>query len=64
MFFKWAKPGFFLCIFVLFTMQRQIYCKFAYVLKALMVCLGHEPRAGRWKAQTSPLSSRYENVAI
>ena len=40
---KWANPGLFLFIFVLFLLQFQHKLK-----KACMVCLGFQPRAAGW----------------
>ena len=40
---KWANPGLFLFIFVLFSLQFQYKLK-----KAKMVCLGIEPGATGW----------------
>ena len=49
-FFKWANPGLFLFIFDLFL-------QFQYKLnKVQMVCLGFEPGAAGWQAQTKPRS--------
>ena len=48
---KWAYPGLFLFIFVLFLLQFQYKLK-----KAQMVCLGFEPGATGWQAQTKPQS--------
>ena len=50
-FLKWANPGLFLFIFVLFSLQYQYKLK-----KAQMVCLGFEPGAAGWKAQMKPWS--------
>ena len=51
-FFKWANPGLFFVYFCLFHMTQFKYK----LIIALMVCLGLEPRAIRWKAQTNTLS--------
>ena len=48
---KWANPGLFLSIFILFSLQFQHKLK-----KVQMVCLGFEPGAAGWQAQTKPRS--------
>ena len=47
-------PASFSVYFRLFNMS-QLKFKFK-LIKALMVCLGFEPKVAEWKAQTNPLS--------
>ena len=44
---KWANPGLFLFILVLFSLQFQLYQLYE-SKKAKMVCLGFKPRAAGW----------------
>ena len=50
--FQWANGGLFLDYYRLFYITR---CKYK-LMKAQLVCLGFEPGAAGWKAQTNPLS--------
>ena len=50
-FLKRANTCLFLFIFVLFLLKFQLKLK-----KVQMVCLGFEPRAAEWQAQTKPRS--------
>ena len=56
--FKWANPGLFLLIFVLFTFQFkwQIYNLNKLNWKSVDGVLGSQTQGGRWKAQMNPLS--------
>ena len=49
-------PTSFSCIFVLFTLQLQSRFHQYKLKKAYIVCLGFEPRAAGWCAQTKPLA--------
>ena len=44
------------CPLYSFFLQEKYSTKLSIIDKALMVCLGLEPRAGGWKLQTNPLS--------
>ena len=50
---KWAKPGLFLLYFHSFQMTN--IAQILYMKKVQMVCLGLEPGAAGWQAQTNPL---------